>query len=114
MHVSVDPAHEVASVRVSPGDPGGVAELQRALQRAGVRAGVDDGAVLALGVAMADPDYVVTGAVVARGIPVENGADGQLECVLAPVAPGAARTDGSVDLRERGTIHNVAAGDALG
>lgn len=102
-----------AEVHVLPGAPGGRAELQAALDEAGVSFGVDQAMLDEFGPRLRDPEWRGS-AVVARGVPPQAGRHGSVEyCFHAAPLPGSEGEDGSIDYRERGLLHPAAAGTVV-
>ena len=103
-----------AFVDVAPGPPADAAELREALERAGVREGLQDATLESLAEALACADGAAPNASVAVGLAPRHGDDAWLEPAFdAGLAPGRLRRDGSLDYRERGLVQRVREGDAV-
>jgi len=73
-------------------------ELAEALARAGVTAGVEVAVLAWLTRELADPNFEVTDAVIARGVTPQPGEDGRFELLFAVgIQPGHLRDDGTFD-----------------
>lgn len=89
-------------------------DVHRALERAGVRFGIDDAAVAALAQRLADAGFAGT-ATIARGEAPEPGTDGRIECPIdTRLLPGRVCADGHIDWRERELLHPIADAEPLG
>jgi hypothetical protein len=90
-----------AEVTADAGPPCTRAELDGAIAAAGVRFGIEEGAIPAIVAALADPAHKGRHPI-AKGTAAEAGQDGRLDILDPPgVQPGQLHDDGSIDYRER-------------
>lgn len=114
VEVSVSADRMAAFVVLTPplgGRPVDAETISRALETAGVRAGIDEALVTRLA---QEPVYGES-VQVASGRPSEPGEDGHLELDLPDLTRRPAlREDGTVDYREINVFHEVQAGERIG
>ena len=104
-----------AEVTVLAGEPATEQELRQFLEQEGVTFGIDENACRELGAELADSSYRANKVVLACGDPGEPGQDAKFNLRFASeVVAVRTRPDGSMDLRERSLVINVATGDQLG
>jgi uncharacterized protein (DUF342 family) len=104
-----------AFVSVQAGPAAGEAELRRALDASGVRAGIDATVFARLALGLEDPSFAIAGELVARGKAMQQSQNGKFESpFLEGLAPGHVREDGTIDFHDRELLKSVPQGTALG
>lgn len=102
-----------AELRVGPGPPMTLAELEAAIRAAGIVHGIDRDAVAESAVRLASADELFL-RVIATGERAVAGVDGRIDSPLfGPQLPGRVAVDGTIDFRERLLLHPVQQGQVI-
>jgi uncharacterized protein len=113
--VELDVDRLSALVSIGAGPVASEAELRRALEDAGVVAGIDEAAVAQVALDLLDPAFEVRRALVARARPPRAGEAERFEpFFLDGLQPGHVREDGTLDFHDRELLKPVGAGDPIG
>jgi uncharacterized protein len=104
-----------AYVTVRVGPVANEADLRRALEDAGVIAGIDEVAVAQVALGLLDPAFEIRRAPLARAREARAGEAGRFEpYFLDGLQPGHVREDGTFDFHDRELLKPVGAGEAIG
>ncbi len=99
-----------ATADVTKGKEETINDLWLGLAAAGVRYGIDEDACRELGTNLKDKDYTASNLRLATGNPGKPGDDGEVRLELGDTAKRQRRQDGSLDHRERSTLHTATQG----
>ena len=111
--LTIDPTGLEARLKVKPGAAATTVQLRTWLEAEGIVSGLDQAAIDAIGVKLANPDFKDE-KIVARGVAEVHGTDGELRGkMLAGPIPGRLHDSQRIDYRERAKLHPVTTGDRV-
>lgn len=114
IEIEVDDDGLLAKISIAPGDGLAAGSIAAALEAAGVVFGVDERAKVEFEHRIRDDGFSLDKQPIARGTPPSPGQDATLELAFQPgPLPGMSRSDGSLDLLDRGLLTRVSAGDTI-
>ncbi|MCH7867012.1 MAG: DUF342 domain-containing protein [Myxococcales bacterium] len=114
IQIAVDDDGLEATISIAPGDSLGKGAVAAALEAAGIVHGVDERELVELESRIGNEKFSLDQQPIAQGTPPSPGQDGKLELTFQPGPhPGMSRSDGSLDLLNRGLLTRVSVGDAV-